>query len=30
MVTAQGCEVLTGDVPSDPDAIEAAMAGRAA
>jgi len=26
MVTAGGCEVLTGDVPSNPSAIEAAMA----
>ncbi|HYP79093.1 MAG TPA: M24B family metallopeptidase, partial [Steroidobacteraceae bacterium] len=26
MVTAGGCEVLTGDVPSSPSAIEAAMA----
>ncbi|HMA11748.1 MAG TPA: aminopeptidase P N-terminal domain-containing protein [Steroidobacteraceae bacterium] len=30
LVTPQGCEVLTGGVPSDPDAIEAAMARRAA
>jgi Xaa-Pro aminopeptidase len=30
MVTAQGCEVLTEAVPSDPKAIEAAMARRAA
>jgi Xaa-Pro aminopeptidase len=30
MVTSQGCEVLTEAVPSDPSAIEAAMARRAA
>jgi Xaa-Pro aminopeptidase len=29
LVTAQGCEVLTADVPSEPAAIEAAMARRA-
>jgi Xaa-Pro aminopeptidase len=29
LVTGSGCEILTGDVPSDPDAIEAAMSARA-
>jgi Xaa-Pro aminopeptidase len=29
LVTSNGCEILTGGVPSDPDAIEAAMSARA-
>jgi Xaa-Pro aminopeptidase len=29
LVTSSGCEILTGDVPRDPDAIEAAMSARA-
>ncbi|MEO8316603.1 MAG: aminopeptidase P N-terminal domain-containing protein [Pseudomonadota bacterium] len=28
VITSSGCEILTGDVPSSPDAIEAAMSAR--